>query len=317
MVVKVIRVKPENLTAMISTELTGYLNPQYAESFIEFGTPLFLPNSGGWLLTRPIPGTSYRDAMGLYPLFACQDWSKMKKDIDHLQESGLISLVLVTDPFGAYDISLLEKTFPLAKKYKEHFIVDLQSPISDYLPRNHKYNIRKATQVLTVKQCDVTKSAIDEWVELYAHLTARHNIQGITQFSRNAFIKQFKVPGFVLFKAQYQEQTIGMLSWYIMNHHGYAHLCACNQLGYELGASFALIWHSIKYFSSKVRWLDIGAGPDKPKDCGQGLVQFKRGWSSKTLPVFLCGRIFDNEKYEQIVSIKNKQNKQFFPAYRA
>ena len=302
---------------MIATELTGYLNPQYVEAFSEFGTPLYLPNSGGWLLARPIPGTSNRDAMGPYPLFACQDWSKLHKDINNLEETDLISLVLVTDPFGEYDISLLEKTFPIVNEYKEHFIIDLQSPISDYLPRNHKRNISKALKVIKIKQCYDTDSAIDEWVELYADLTARHNIQGITQFSRNAFIKQFKVPGIVMFKAQHQNQTIGMLTWYIMNNYGYAHLGAYNQLGYELGTSYALFWHSFEYFSNKIRWLDIGGGSDSPRNGAEGLTRFKQGWSTKTLPVYLCGHIFDNEKYAEIVSIKNKQNKQFFPAYRA
>ena len=56
--------------------MSGYMHLGYAESLVEFGTPRELPRSGGWVLERQIPGFSYRDAMGCYPLFACQDWSQ-------------------------------------------------------------------------------------------------------------------------------------------------------------------------------------------------------------------------------------------------
>ena len=45
--------------------VTGYLHPGYARSLAEFGTPRELERSGGWLLERAIPGSSYFDAMGI------------------------------------------------------------------------------------------------------------------------------------------------------------------------------------------------------------------------------------------------------------
>ena len=43
--------------------MTGYLHPRYAASLSEFGDPLHLPRSGGWLLKRPVGGILV-DAMG-------------------------------------------------------------------------------------------------------------------------------------------------------------------------------------------------------------------------------------------------------------
>jgi hypothetical protein len=60
---------------------SGYMHPNYAHSLREFGEPRELPGSGGWILERIIPGTPYRDAMGCYPLFACNDWSKLANDL--------------------------------------------------------------------------------------------------------------------------------------------------------------------------------------------------------------------------------------------
>ena len=91
--------------------VTGYLHSKYAESLGEFGTPRKLPRCGGWILGRQIPGSPHHDAMGCYPLFVCQDWGQLQSDIEAL-DAEIVSLSLVTDPFGNYDEQLLGLCFP-------------------------------------------------------------------------------------------------------------------------------------------------------------------------------------------------------------
>src|SRR5438045_5100866 len=94
------------------TTATGYAHPQYAASLGEYGAPRLLPRSRGWILERPIPGTDVRDAMGCYPLFACQDWSGLSDDLAEIsRERSLVSVVLVTDPFGEYHEADLHAAF--------------------------------------------------------------------------------------------------------------------------------------------------------------------------------------------------------------
>src|SRR5688500_13111911 len=88
--------------------LTGYLHPGYARSFQEFGMPRELPRCRGWILARSIPALPDLDAMGCYPIFACQDWSRLHLDVDDLQ-NHLVSLTVVTDPFGDYDEPYLQR----------------------------------------------------------------------------------------------------------------------------------------------------------------------------------------------------------------
>ena len=89
--------------------MIGYLHPQYAASLSEFGEPMQLPKSGGWLLKRPVDGIR-ADAMGTYPPFACADWKSLQCDFNQLGRS-LVSIVAVTDPFGDYDETLLRDCF--------------------------------------------------------------------------------------------------------------------------------------------------------------------------------------------------------------
>ena len=79
--------------------MNGYLSPLYAESLAEFGTPLHLPRSGGWLLVRPIPESTEHDAVGCYPLFNCRNWPALDSDLEGLAAQA-VAVSLVVDPFS-------------------------------------------------------------------------------------------------------------------------------------------------------------------------------------------------------------------------
>ena len=66
-------------------DLMGYAHPKYAFSLREFGEPRELPHCGGWILERKIPGTSYKDGMGCYPLFVCRDWTRLHEDLKEIE----------------------------------------------------------------------------------------------------------------------------------------------------------------------------------------------------------------------------------------
>ena len=61
----------------IACGMNGYRSPLYAESLAEFGTPIYLPRSDGWLLGLPIPESAKHDAIGCYPLFDCGNWQML------------------------------------------------------------------------------------------------------------------------------------------------------------------------------------------------------------------------------------------------
>lgn len=296
--------------------VTGYLHPGYAESLSEFGTPQELPRCGGWILERQIPGFPYRDAMGCYPLFACQDWSQLHADLADLGNE-LISLSLVADPFGEYDLAYLQRCFDLVIPFKEHFVADLSFPINDIVRRKWRQYARKAQrQGICVERCQEPKQFLDEWVHLYSLLIDKHRITGYRAFSRRSFAQQLSVPGMVMFRARVERDVVGALLWYVQEKVAYAHLTACNPLGYKLKASYALYWSSIEHFAGECRWLDLGGRAGVQSRDTDGLSHFKRGWSTGTRTAYFCGRIFDRERYLEIAKAKGITNTGYFPAYR-
>jgi hypothetical protein len=298
--------------------VTGYLHEAYARSLAEFGTPRFLPHSKGWILEREIRGSQYRDAMGCYPIFACQNWQLLQNDVETLS-NDIVALSVVTDPFGDYDEHLLRSVFPdRMQPFKEHYVVDLRRDLESYVHPHHQRNARKAKDALQLEQVAQPLDFLDDWTSLYEQLVRRHGITGISAFSRTSFAIQLQVPGLIAFRAVLDGKTEGMLLWYVQNTVAYYHLGAYSERGYDLRASFALFSHAIQYFQSTgLRWLNLGGAAGAGESTTQGLGRFKKGWSTGVRTAYFCGRIIDPDSYDGLVAGNPKSDGDYFPAYRA
>jgi hypothetical protein len=255
--------------------------------------------------------------MGCYPIFSCQDWSRLKDDLDGIGKE-LVSLVLVTDPFGNFTEEILGKTFKdLLAPFKEHFVIDLREPVKKFAEPHHQRNARKALRVIEVERIASAEVLLNEWSLLYAKLIERHSITGISAFSRDSFARQLRVPGIIVFRARQGGQTVGINLWFAGPELGYYHLGAYSDKGYHLRASFALFWRAIEHFAAAgLKWLDLGAGAGAANDGADGLTRFKRGWTNTTRIAYLCGQIFDHKKYRCLADAKGVKEANYFPAYR-
>jgi hypothetical protein len=296
--------------------VTGYLSPQYADSLSEFGVPRRLPQSGGWVLERPIPESQYRDAVGCYPLFCCTGWGGLQSDVASLSDD-LVSLCLVADPFGEYHVEDLRRIFDLVLPFKQHLVADLSRAAPSFVSAHHRREVSQALRQVEVERCERPLSFLDEWVALYTFLRARHSITGISAFSAHAFEKQLAAPGLVMFRAWSQSRTVGIHLWYVQRDVAYFHLAAANAEGYRLGASYALLWQALASLPDEVRWLDLGSAPDRSSRATAALQQWKAGWSTGTRAAFLCGKVLQPATYRRLVEASRIAPTGYFPAYRA
>ena len=278
--------------------------------------PTPLPASGGWLLQRPIGDSGRHDAMGLYPLFACADWSRLQGDLDSIG-TRLVSVVLVTDPFGDHQPTDLRHSFvDLVRPFKAHLVADLHK--SDFVSAHHRYYARRALKDLRVEVSLEPAQHLDEWLRLYACLRERHGLQGLKAFSREAFALQLRVPGIVMLRATALADgaTVGAQLWYEDGEVAYSHLTAVDDAGYRLRASYALYDAAINHFRGRVRWLDLGAGAGVGDGAADGLAEFKRGWANDSRTAYLCGRTFDASASQQLARACGISETAYFPAYR-
>ena len=298
-----------------ANDAPGYLSERYARSLAEFGEPRRLPQSGGWLLVRPIPGMDHLDAMGCYPVFSCMNWDHLSADLDALAPE-LVSVCLVPDPFAAPDADALRAIFPdVMTPFKEHFVVDLSVPKASMANKHHRYYARKARRECEVEACDTPSHFLDDWVTLYDALADRHHLSGIKAFSRDAFAAQLETPGLTVLRAVVGGTTVAAHLWYTHGDVATSHLAALSDRGYSLNASYALYDFAIEFFGDKVRWLNLGAGAGIDGANDDGLTRFKRGWATGTRTAYFCGRVLNPERYDALTA--GLPDTAYFPAYRS
>lgn len=187
----------------------GYAQPAYAQALPMLGQPLLLPASGGVLLCRSIPETDASDAIGPYPLFSCANWENLADEMIAL-DPQLVSITLVTDPFGRFDLGTLRKAFPdVLRPFKHHLIVDLERPHPPH--PSHRRNIRRALQALRIEMVEQPSRYLQDWCALYQVLIQRHNITGVATFSEASFAAQLALPGMVATLAWEGEELVGMV----------------------------------------------------------------------------------------------------------
>lgn len=294
----------------------GYGSFAYVDSLSGFGTPVHLPASEGYLLERSIPGTPLVDAMGSYPLFCCEDWSALSRDLDQMSDE-LVSVSFVADPYGSYSSALLRECFDVVNPFKKHYVVDLSCPVEEIGSRGHRKQARKALQDVSVEVCREPAGFVDQWSQLYRTLKIRYNIQGLRAFSRDAFTRQLSMPDVVVLQAFYENEMIGAQIYYQHDDVVFCHLGAVNDVGYAKGAFYAMDYFSFDYFSGLASKLDLGGGAGLKGSADNGLCRYKQGWSSETRPVYFCGRIMNPKRYATLSRSVGQERSSYFPAYRA
>lgn len=297
--------------------MNGYASPLYAESLAEFGRPLHLPRSDGWLLLRPILESSEHDAVGCYPLFTCRNWPALGADLDGLAATA-VAVSLVVDPFSGVTASQLGDSFPdVCRPFKEHAIVDFARDWRQSISRHHRRNIRAAARCVEIERCANPAAWLETWTELYGHLIGRHDLCGLARFSRASFGRQLCVPGIAAYRAVVAAETVGMVLWYVADQVAYYHLGAISPVGYGSRAAFALFDVALGDLAGRgIRWAELGAGAGWQVATEDGLARFKKGWANDRRTAWFCGRILSPTKYEHLTAARKVTPAGYFPEYR-
>src|SRR5262249_26374558 len=148
----------------------------------------------------------------------------------------------------------------------------------------HRRNVRRALDAVEIDFVERPLVYLNEWTRLYRLLVERHKIRGIATFSPDSFARQLQAPGCTADAAFAGGHLVGMVLWYQHNSVVYYHLGAYDDIGYRVGASFALFANAIERFTKTgFRWLSLGgvAGIHSQET---GLSRFKRGWATDTKP---------------------------------
>ncbi|KAF0096159.1 MAG: hypothetical protein E1N59_126 [Puniceicoccaceae bacterium 5H] len=295
-----------------------YRSSGYAQSFGEWMHPVDLPRAGGYLLARQWQALGW-DLMAPYPLLSLRKWQYLSTDLANLGES-YTSLVAVVDPLADTTPEQLSSTFSdLCRPFKQHHLVDLQAEPTRHFSSHHRRYAKAAAKAVHVEELSIPCDYLDDWCALYDILIQRHEIGGLTRFSRASFSVLLSLPGCRAFAARSHAsgQIVGMILMADAEGDTHYHLGAYNAEGYASKASFALFATIINQYARKgYRYLNLGGGAGFRDDPEDGLARFKQGWASFSRPTYLVGKILHRPRYQLWQNSADALESGFFPAYR-
>ena len=287
-----------------------YASLAYAQAFGRGYEPIYLPGMDLHVLKRPIEGTSYFDGMGPYPLSSLTAVDRARDDFAILAAHQIVSLILVIDPMRGPTPLALAQVFDQVTPFNDHFVREpgLDQPYS----RHHRAEVRRAFRVCETRIVRLG-DYLDDWSSLYEALRLKHQIGGIQAFDRQYFDKLAALEPFMM-AAFIDGALVSAHIWFCHDGYTYSHLAASSPEGYRQSAAYAVYDHSFRHFADQgVRMVNLGGGAGIAAP-SQGLTYLKQGFSTGTLPCYLCGKIIDPAVYAMLS--KDRQTG-FFPAYRA
>jgi len=292
----------------------GYRAPAYVDSLRHVGEPVQLRVSGGWLLRRPIASSGLHDYIGPYPLFFCERWQGLADDLAELRQGGAVSVTLVPDPFGEYSQGLLESIFDVVKVTKPRWVVDLRRDFSQAVSAHHQRRARRALGRMQVERCADPRAHSREWSLCYQTFIDRRRIRGPAAFPARDLSAQLSIPGLLMYRARSADRTLGFSLWMADGPHAYGHLAVYTEEGRNAGAAYACQWTVLEDLQKRgVQRVDLGGGVEE----GDGLEQWKSGWTRESCPSLVCGAILRRAEYLDLTTARGSVQTSYFPAYRA
>jgi hypothetical protein len=287
-----------------------YASALYAEALSHVGRAVRVEAWGSFVIARPLPEGDGEDAAGAYPMAAFGAGSDLEGGLVALADAGLVSLVLVPDPFASPPPERMAEAFQLCRPFKTHYLVETAKGVA--FSKHHRDRVRRGQ-----RRCRVERVALADhlgaWGELYAGLVDRRAIRGVADFTPAYFAKLARAPELVALAAFVDDQPAGMTLWFEHAGVAYNHLTASNAAGYANGANFALYGAAIDHFAGAAV-MNLGGGAGFADDQDDGLAAFKRGFANGEIKALLCGTVLDRQRYAALAAAR--PDTAFFPAYR-
>lgn len=304
--------------------MLGYNSLLYAKSFEGVGKLISSKHGDISLLERDIPGTNEKDLISLYPLNTSPEgfYTSSEGFYDDLRDKDHVSATLILSPlfdlpYGVSDLK--ERDWDIIKDYKEHYIVDLSKPI--WMASDHWDKVRTFAKTGYEVSMRVLypHNVVDyarRFHKLYQTLVKKRGIEGVTNFSEQSIIRQFQVPGLLVFEVLDERgDPMAIRTFYLDGQDNcYFHLGAASHKAFAKapGHSQAIHYEAITYLKQLgLSKLVLGSIPDVG---GEGLRSFKQGFSNmETKTNLIVMKVLNQDIYDKLVSSRNTE---YVPPYR-
>ena len=296
---------------------SAYQHSDYASSFDDGADSLYLEHCDGWLLRRQIDGTNFTDLANPYPMFSCKNLTAIDADINDLDTTSTISLVLRTDAFSEYDVSSKLPGFDQIRRFKTHQIANLDQPWRSFARRTCRRNAASAQTIFEIRRVGQPVNYAQHLWDLNQVVLKRRSAVQIMPLTQATLTAQLSLPGVSLFVARNQQGIQAIACFMEVGDYAYAHLLGASDESRSQSVIYGLYGCALDYYQERVQAIDFGGNAGLTEDNQDGVTRFKQGWCNQTRSSYLCCKILNRDLYQELCSRSGSEASSFFPAYRA
>ena len=301
----------------IEDQLTGYQSKGYIKSYYQDSDMVYLANADGWLGKRLINHNGECDLSGGYPMAFFNNLPCIEQDFRPLVKQGFISMTFVTNQINNLTVNKLSQKVDLFKPFKKHYLATLEKPWENVVRRTMKKNALRAFKLFDVSPVDSLYNSdyAETLWRLHQKSLAGKHISIDYPINFNVLKEQLNMPGIKLFKGEYNNKIHGIACYIEVADKVYGHVIGSTQFGLNNHLNYGLYAVALKYYHKQKAFIDFGGNAGLVNDSSCGLSKFKSGWSSHVANTYICGKILNSNKYQQLIGERFKNSK-YFPAYR-
>lgn len=212
----------------------------------------------------------------------------------------------------------MKSQFNFLRKDREVVIVPLESSREDRwagYASNTRNILRNCAKQLTYSLSD----DLQAFKALYYQTMEKNKASNFYYFDDAYFEGLMNLKDCSLVSVEYEGKAISMAFLFHSDVLGHYHLSANDSAYSKLNGNYFLLEESIEFLKTKqLNYFMLGGGRTNAED--DSLYKFKRKFSSMTLPYYIGGMIFDEDKYAELCNLWQECNPEiknnYFLKYR-
>lgn len=242
-----------------------------------------------------------------YGGFNCTDKEILKTFLQRFEakckKENIVSGFFRFNPMLYHEFEVLKQYMDIVKA-QNHVVINLNTDFRAAYSSRKKRNINKAIK----QNCQfIKKDSIENFILVYTDSMERVDASSYFYFDKNV-LKQLLEFG-EIFSIKYENKTVS--SVFIIEDEKTVYyflggtLSSCIKYGFN-----SLLFDFIfDYYKDNKDTFMLGGGHN-------GLLQFKKEFSSDSIPFYIGKKVFLDNVYNKLVAKTNNQQNKFFPQYR-
>ncbi|MBP7477175.1 MAG: GNAT family N-acetyltransferase [Chitinophagales bacterium] len=223
----------------------------------------------------------------------------------HCANEHIAAAFYTFHPFLPY-FEEMKSQFNFLRKDREVVIVPLQASREERwagYASNTRNILRNCTKQLTYSLSE----DLQAFKALYYQTMEKNKATSFYYFDDAYFEGLLNLDDCSLVSVNYEGKAISMAFLFHSDVLGHYHLSANDSTYSKLNGNYFLLEESIEFLKSKqLNYFMLGGGRTNAED--DSLYKFKRKFSSMTLPYYIGGIIFDEEKYIELCNLWQVNN---------